>query len=132
VYYYWPGHPAASAGSRLHEHRAIGYELWGEAIRGHHIDHIDNNPLNNDPDNLQCLSVSDHFKKTQKHESGNAFKRWCNEYHPEIVEEWERERDMPDAEARLRKRLSEPDTGERFTTEEVAARLGIELDAEPS
>jgi len=31
-------------------------------------------------------------------------------------------------QARLRERLAEPDNGDRFTTDEVAVRLGIELD----
>lgn len=41
-------------------HRAIWRSLHGPIPDGHHIHHRDGNPLNNDPDNLVCVSPRDH------------------------------------------------------------------------
>lgn len=96
ILYYWD-HPAVAHG-RIHEHRAVAYAMWGDEIFGKHVDHIDGNKKNNWPSNLQTLSQTDHNRKTAKHEGIAAFKKWCNEHHPEWVEEWIREREMPEGE----------------------------------
>lgn len=44
-------------------HRDIWSHHNGPIPPGHHIHHIDFDPLNNDPSNLECLSVSEHVKK---------------------------------------------------------------------
>ena len=42
-------------------HRRIYTDNFGDIPDGHHIHHIDGNPLNNDPSNLECVSPSDHI-----------------------------------------------------------------------
>ena len=59
--YYTPGIADKQRGTRrLHE------EIWAEANgpipKGHHIHHIDGNPLNNDLDNLEAKSRLDHVR----------------------------------------------------------------------
>jgi len=59
-------------------HRAIWRFHNGEIPKGFHIHHKDGNPLNNEIDNLQCLSPSDHRKSHYDFEkySGMGKKAW--------------------------------------------------------
>lgn len=64
-----PGHPLAQKGGGLFEHRKVMYDIHGENLppcqlcgkesdwhsRATHIDHIDRNRANNNPDNLRVL-----------------------------------------------------------------------------
>lgn len=59
--YFTPGHADRKQGfGRLHE------EIWintnGPIPEGHHIHHVDFDPLNNDIRNLQCLTAGDHAR----------------------------------------------------------------------
>lgn len=70
--YYTPGIADKQRGvRRLHE------EIWMEANgrsipRGYHVHHIDENPLNNDPANLQLLSRSAHHQHHGSEPAGVA------------------------------------------------------------
>lgn len=88
ITYYWPGHPAVPKGHRIFESRAVAYEVWGDAILGNHVDHINGDKMDNDPSNLQILSRSDHATKTALQDSGYAFLAWAKANRPEIVDEW--------------------------------------------
>ena len=44
-------------------HRAVWTDAYGSIPDGHHIHHIDGNPLNNDISNLDCVSRSDHLRE---------------------------------------------------------------------
>lgn len=48
-------------------YRYIHQDVWrfyrGDIPKGHHIHHKDENPANNNIENLECLSASDHGKK---------------------------------------------------------------------
>lgn len=57
--YYRPAANYIKAGVG-HLHREIWRAIHGEIPEGHDIHHIDENPLNNRPDNLTCLSKSEH------------------------------------------------------------------------
>lgn len=46
------------------EHRLIAEYLYGPLDDGYHADHIDGDCWNNDPDNIQILTASEHAKKT--------------------------------------------------------------------
>ncbi len=48
------------AGKMRLAHHVIWEERYGPIPEGHQIHHIDENPKNNDIENLQCLTVSDH------------------------------------------------------------------------
>jgi len=52
-------------GSYAHEHRYIYSRLHGFIERGMHIDHIDGDKTNNNPNNLQMLNQYDHFMKSK-------------------------------------------------------------------
>lgn len=43
-------------------HRYVYEQEVGAIPSGHHIHHIDDNQLNNDPSNLECISSEDHAK----------------------------------------------------------------------
>jgi endogenous inhibitor of DNA gyrase (YacG/DUF329 family) len=86
VLYYWD-HPGTRSG-RIYEHRAVAFALHGDAIRGAHVDHIDGDRKNNNPDNLQVLTHSEHAKKTATTEGPSAFLNWCKENMPEVIEAW--------------------------------------------
>lgn len=45
-------------------HRHVWEKHFGPIPKGYHIHHKDGNKLNNDISNLECLSASDHHKKT--------------------------------------------------------------------
>lgn len=87
IRYYWTDHPKANRGAIL-EHRAIGYLRWGDAIDGMHIDHINNEPGDNRPENLQLLSRKSHGKKTATLDGLSGFWVYAKEVHPEWIEEW--------------------------------------------
>jgi hypothetical protein len=77
-------------GSIAAEHRYVFARFGGILAEGYHIDHIDENKLNNNPDNLQKLTVAEHCKKTmsykgltdssqnKKRKSRDNNKRWDN------------------------------------------------------
>lgn len=60
---YCPEHPAAMADGMLYEHREVAYDLWGEAIRGKHVHHLDGDRTNNAPENLGLLSAPAHVRE---------------------------------------------------------------------
>ena len=43
-------------------HRAVWVDAHGDIPKGFHIHHVDENPLNNSIENLQCLSPKDHSR----------------------------------------------------------------------
>lgn len=51
-------------GAWPHEHRLVAEWTLGPIPKGYHVDHLDGNSLNNNPENLQYLSPSEHAKKT--------------------------------------------------------------------
>jgi len=51
-------------------HRHVWEKHFGKIPKGHHIHHKDGNKLNNDISNLECLSQSDHHKKTWEKDDG--------------------------------------------------------------
>lgn len=55
---------SAGSGKWPYEHRMIAEKVFGSIPKGHHIDHVDGNCLNNSQDNLQILSPEEHGKKT--------------------------------------------------------------------
>ena len=48
------------------EHRYLWTQKHGEIPDGHHIHHIDGDKLNNDIENLECLSASEHLVNHHK------------------------------------------------------------------
>lgn len=102
--YFTPGAWDKQRGvGRLHE------EIWkaanGPIPEGHHIHHIDHDPLNNDLSNLACLSKPEHHRhhgndpasqqrlhSTEQMKHLNAIREKASEWHssPEGVE-WHRE-----------------------------------------
>lgn len=42
-------------------HRQVWRDANGPIPKGHHIHHVDGNPLNNTPENLRCVSVREHL-----------------------------------------------------------------------
>lgn len=60
-------------GSWPTEHRLVAEYNTGKSIpRGMHVDHIDGNCWNNNPDNLQILTKQEHAKKTFSGRTGTA------------------------------------------------------------
>ena len=68
------------------EHRIIAENMLGPIPQGYHVDHLDGNPWNNTPENIQYLSAEDHAKKTftglqhtlhARRKQGEGFRRWC-------------------------------------------------------
>lgn len=54
---------AECTGNRMHqEHRLVYESVFGSIPKGYHIHHKDENKLNNDPDNLECLTQAEHAK----------------------------------------------------------------------
>jgi hypothetical protein len=60
--YYWPGAALRKNGVDS-LHREIWKSIHGPIPAGHEIDHKNGDSLDNDPSNLQCLSVGEHRKK---------------------------------------------------------------------
>lgn len=59
--YFTPGAADRSKGARrLHEE--IWIEANGSIPKGHHIHHVDHDPLNNEPANLACILAADHHR----------------------------------------------------------------------
>jgi hypothetical protein len=59
---YLPDHPLARRAGWAAEHRVVVFDRDGEIPKRHHVHHIDGNKQNNDPDNLQVMSPSEHFR----------------------------------------------------------------------
>lgn len=55
--YFRSNHPRQQ---REYLHRAVWRFYFGEIPKTHNIHHKDHNPLNNNPDNLECVSLKDH------------------------------------------------------------------------
>jgi endogenous inhibitor of DNA gyrase (YacG/DUF329 family) len=56
-------HPLADKGGRVYLHRHLASIKIGRWLsKEDHVHHVDENKLNNSPDNLQVLSNSDHVK----------------------------------------------------------------------
>jgi hypothetical protein len=51
-------------------HRYVWEKHYGIIPKGHHIHHKDGNKLNNSIENLECLSESDHHKRTWQDDDG--------------------------------------------------------------
>jgi hypothetical protein len=65
-----PTHPAADAKGYVLEHRLVAEQTIGRPLApGEVVHHIDRNPLNNAPDNLQVMTHSEHS-------SLHAVERW--------------------------------------------------------
>lgn len=83
------GHPRALGNYRAYEHRVVFYDSHGEGPfecnwcgctvtwDGMHVDHLDNNPLNNDPSNLvaSCPECNQHrgydkMRRTMRNKHG--------------------------------------------------------------
>lgn len=77
-------------------HRQLWRDEHGEIPEGHHIHHIDENPLNNDIENLECLSVADHLARHPRDDWDYAahlesVRHLANEWHrSEEGREWHR------------------------------------------
>lgn len=90
--YYKPSGTYAARGIRAYHH-----ELWkslhGEIPTGFHVHHRDNNPLNNDPSNLELVEghahQSKHGEKTKSSEFKSARSKHLNAIRPLTVE-WHR------------------------------------------
>lgn len=50
-------------GKHIGLHVYLYTKYIGKILEGYHIDHINGNPLNNNLDNLQCLSPKEHHDK---------------------------------------------------------------------
>lgn len=62
-------HSLMPTGERLWEHRFV-YAQWNrEDITGYEVHHIDENPYNNCPENLQKLTRSEHARHTGLHQT---------------------------------------------------------------
>lgn len=62
--------------SKLHknnDYRKIYEEHYGKIPKGHHVHHIDGNPLNNEITNLTCVSAEEHAKIHQ-----HEFVKWAS------------------------------------------------------
>jgi len=57
---YEPGHPESSPAGRVFEHRYVYYNTYGEIPDGWHVHHIDDDKLNNDPENLVAIPHKTH------------------------------------------------------------------------
>lgn len=68
--YYWRHDKWKAAPVSLH--RQIYADNYGEIPKGHHINHIDHNPLNNDVSNLECLTPKEHCQKDNNSMSESA------------------------------------------------------------
>jgi hypothetical protein len=44
-------------------HRDVWESIHGKIPEGHHIHHMDENPLNNEIENLECVSAHDHMSR---------------------------------------------------------------------
>ena len=66
--------PDARRSSYVHEHRYIMHCLQGPLDPQWHVDHVDNNPLNNAIDNLHYLPRAKHSQKSAR-ESWDALGR---------------------------------------------------------
>ena len=70
VYFYrhdkWKTSPVAL-------HTQIYIDTYGPIPQGYHVHHKDGNPLNNEPSNLEAISVTEHRRK---HPISNAERLW--------------------------------------------------------
>lgn len=62
-YVYQPKHPMANAAGKVYVHRYIAEQHYGIKLTSElHVHHKDENKLNNNPDNLEILTASEHRK----------------------------------------------------------------------
>lgn len=75
-YVYSPMHPMSNAAGKVYIHRYIAEQYYGIKLDSTlHVHHKDNNKLNNEPDNLEILTASEHRKL---HSSGSSYETLCN------------------------------------------------------
>jgi hypothetical protein len=87
---HWPEHPIAnSKNGRVYVHRAVAYEHVGEGIQGNHVDHINNDGLDNRWENLRVLTPSAHARKTAAFDRAPAGLWEWVQSQPDILARWE-------------------------------------------
>ena len=63
-----PPHPRANSKGLYPLHRVLAENKLGRLLeRREHVHHIDGNPANNDPANLEVLSIEEHAREHAKH-----------------------------------------------------------------
>lgn len=73
LYRMWPSEVyLAKGGKRLH--RDVWTDAYGPIPKGCHIHHRDADVLNNDIENLECISPADHRRKTHADRSARGYK----------------------------------------------------------
>lgn len=68
-------------------HREIWKAAHGEIPEGHHVHHRDGNPLNNDIDNLVCISPKQHIAEHWTEERAVANREWAAKIRP-LTKAW--------------------------------------------
>lgn len=80
---YWQAHTGGRA-SVIYLHRYLWERANGPIPEGYHVHHVDENPLNNAVDNLECVSPAEHVVR-----HGEAIKRYAQSdeqlYHLDAV-----------------------------------------------
>lgn len=65
------GHHAADVRGYAYEHRLVAEKMLGRALDpGEQVHHKDGNKQNNDPDNLEVLTLAQHRAEHRKHSRG--------------------------------------------------------------
>lgn len=102
-------------------HRAIYEYNFGPIPNGYHIHHKDDNPLNNDPSNLEALSARDHNRITQEEYKNNA--EWVARQKERLSSpEW-RAKNSHAQKNRIKKELTCVLCGEKFLSRAYSSRF---------